>query len=199
MRTKIETTDVYTFDELEQSAQQKALERLCDINIDDKWFDCALDEFAAILNTIGVDCSVKDIIFSGFSSQGDGLSFTGNYRYQKGALAAIKKEYPTWTALHTLVAELQEVQRRAFYRVEGRLLRTSSYYCHEKTVTFDVPWETEAIYPDAEERFTKIFRALMQEFYFRLQAEYDYLVSKEAIIEAIESNGYEFTIDGRLA
>jgi hypothetical protein len=39
---------------------------------------------------------------------------------------------------------------------------------------------------------------LLEDYRLMLQEEYEYLISEEAIIEAIEANDYEFTEDGRL-
>lgn len=42
-------------------------------------------------------------------------------------------------------------------------------------------------------------RALLEEYLSMLGKEYDYLNSREAILETINANEYEFTKDGRLA
>jgi len=129
-------TAVYTFSELSDKAQERALEKLYDINVDFEWYDSDISEFVEILNIIGLDTTEKSIRFSGSASQGDGLSFTGQYSYKAGALKKILDEYPTWAALHTDIKSLQEIQRRNFYRISGELQRYGYHYAHENTVRF---------------------------------------------------------------
>ena len=49
-----------------------------------------------------------------------------------------------------------------------------------------------------DERFLELSRQLMRILYKKLNDEYDYLNSDEAIIEHIKANNYEFTEDGKL-
>lgn len=192
MRT-IETT-VYEFDELSEKAQEKALEKFYDINIDYDWYEFSIDDFVSILNTIGIDCTVKDIQFSGFYSQGDGLSFTGHYSYSKGAYKKIVDEFPRWTELHKDVQALQDIQSRHFYRISGDIYRIGHFYSHENTVKFGYSHYSDEV----ESELTEIFRDIMQEFYRHLEKEYEYLTSREAIIETIKCNEYEFDEFGNL-
>ena len=66
------------------------------------------------------------IWFSGFASQGDGACFDGTYAYAKGAVKAIRAHAPEDKELHRIADELQAIQRRYFYRIEGayQALRT---------------------------------------------------------------------------
>jgi hypothetical protein len=53
------------------------------------------------------------------------------------------------------------------------------------------------IEPDGED-IRGFLHHLLEDYRLMLQEEYEYLISEEAIIEAIEANDYEFTEDGRL-
>jgi hypothetical protein len=54
--------------------------------------------------------------------------------------------------------------------------------------------------PDVQEDLvTDFLRSLAEDYRIMLQREYEYLTSREAIIETIEANDYEFTEDGELA
>jgi hypothetical protein len=63
MRT-IQTT-VYSFDELSEAAQQKAIEKLKDINVNHNWWDSVYEDAANVFITInGFDIYRKDITVS---------------------------------------------------------------------------------------------------------------------------------------
>jgi hypothetical protein len=195
---KIETT-VYSFAELSGKVQQNVLDILYDINISDEfWYESILDEFVEILHIIGFDTRSKDIQFCGFGSQGAGLSFTGHYSYAKNSLHKIIAEFPTWVDLHSSIKDLQAIQRRNFYRIEGDLYRYSHHYCHEQTVKFDCDRYSASFSVELDNDMTEIFRSIMQEFYSKLSEEYDYLSSEESIIETIKASNYEFYIDGNI-
>lgn len=72
----------------------------------------------------------------------------------------------------------------------------------EKFLT-DIGPNTEVLDYDATEKMEEIAdafaRALKEEYLSILRKEYEYLTSKDAIIETIEANDYEFTEDGALA
>lgn len=187
-------TQVYKFDELTEEAQEKAIEKLWDINIDYGWDECTLDEFKEALDLIGVYNA--DISYSGFSSQGDGLSFSGNYKYIKGGKEKMKTEFPwIYEKIESDLIALQKLQKKYFYRINGNIVRTSHYYYHENTVKFSQGFYFDY---DIEDELTEIFRSIMQSFYSLLEKNYDYLTSKEAIMETIKVNGYEFTEEGEM-
>jgi hypothetical protein len=194
MREITTVTKVYEFDELGKKAQEKALAELHYINVDYEWHANSIGDFITILDNIGVDTLKENLQFSGFSSQGDGLSFTGYYYYCKGALAWIKSEWPKWTALHNAVLSLQEIQRKHFYRISGNIVRYNHRYSHSKTVEFEGSDYSEEI----EREITDILRDIMDAFYRQLDEEYDYFTSDECIKESIFANGYEFTIEGKM-
>ena len=53
-------------------------------------------------------------------------------------------------------------------------------------------------YPDTESIDEEFLYSLLQDYLHMLQSEYDYATSREAIIETIEANEYEFTEEGEL-
>lgn len=77
-----QVTQVYTvakFSELDKSKQNKVLEKLYDINVnDDFWSECLVEDYTEKLKKLGF----YDIKFqwSGFWSQGDGASFSAKHR-----------------------------------------------------------------------------------------------------------------------
>lgn len=191
-------TVVYEFVELSEDAKENAINGMRDINTDFEWWDCTLDDYKEILEKIGF--SNVEICFSGFWSQGDGASFTGAYSYEKGALSKVKREYPTFTALHEFAEQLQLLNRQYFYSLSFELQRICHRYSHENTV--NISWsecDTNAdVWPsdDTDNALIECCRGFMREIYNSLENEYEYLTSDAVVIEAIESNDYLFTGDG---
>ena len=194
MRT-IETT-VYKFDELSDAAKQKALNAWRDLGgFDDEY---VIDYCKEAAKMFGLD--IDKIYYSGFSSQGDGACFEGRYKYKAGALAAVKKEWPKWTALHGIVERLEAVQKRNFYRLTAVIKHRGHYY-HSGCMLIDVE-DSENQYrdlKDAEDSVIDELRDFADLIYAMLSDEYDYTQSDAYVTENIQGNGVEFTVDGGLA
>jgi len=194
---------VYTFNELEEKTQDKVIEKMYDINIDYGWYEFMIDEFQEVLNILGIDCTSKDIHFSGFYSQGDGLSFSGNYTYKKNSKEKIQKEYPwIYKKISGGIEALQYIQKKYFYSLSCDITRSRySRYCHSNTMQIDcidAQYGEPKNYIQLCKDLIDIFRSIADEFYFLLQAEYDSLTSRESIIETIEANEYEFDDKGEI-
>lgn len=202
-------TAVFSYDELSTFAQEKARDwyRMGACVLDE--YDCVFEDAADAAAIFGLDIRTRAgkrmnggahyapaIFFSGFSSQGDGACFEGNYFYRKGALAAVKAYAPEDTELHRIVAELQNIQRKAFYKLSARTTHHGRYYhsgCMNVSVGVDAdryPTDTE------EESLAECMRDFADWIYKQLEAEHDYQNSDEQVAEAIRSNEYTFTEDG---
>ena len=207
MRT-IETV-VYKYDELSESAQQKARERYLEDGLDYSWWDFSYEDFARVAEILGIDLSLKaiplmngkhryepEIYFTGFYSQGSGSSFVGAYRYAKGAVAKIKAYAPQDEELHRLAQALQDIQCKHFYRLEARI--TSR---RDAAISVDVS-DREDPYKDvgdAESELADLMNDFNDWMFKRLQDEYEYLTSDEAVEESIVANEYEFDEYGNWA
>ena len=190
------TIETYTFDELSNAAKDRAIELFSDINTDYEWYDLVFEDAKAIGEIMGID--IDKIYFSGFSSQGDGACFVGKWRYNKNMRKAIREYAPIDTTLHSIAGNLFDIQRRNFYNIVATVNQSGRYY-HEHCTSIDVE-NPERQYGEVDNRTiedTKTeLRRFMKWIYKTLEKEYDYLSSREAIIEAIEANEYTFTIDG---
>ena len=188
MKTK--TIALYSFNELNDEQKNVVIEKNRDINVDFEWYDSSIADFKAALKLIGFyDVKVR---FSGFSSQGNGAQFTGNYDYSKGALKKVKAEYPNWVALHNLASELQEIQSKYFYKI-GAKITSTGHYLHEYCTSFELFLDGDYFNSDnIESEFIESCRDFMREIYGMLNNEYDHLTSDKAVIETIESNEYFF-------
>lgn len=201
---------VYTYNELDDDAKEKAREWYAHLVFDDScdWgfvYEDA-ERMGAMMgieidrrswtNTSGYKGSEPCIYFSGFSSQGDGACFEGSYRYKKGAVAAIKAECND-KELIRIATELQAIQRKNFYRLYATCKHTGAYY-HSCSMSVDVE-DSENQYRDlgdAEGEVRQLMRDFADWIYERLNDEYDYQTSDEAVEESILANEYEFYQSG---
>ena len=141
------------------------------------------------------------IFFSGFSSQGDGACYEGNYSYKKGALKAVKEYAPQDEKLHSIVKRLQDLQRKYFYRIQASTKHQGHYY-HEYCMNIDAEYENPRAYgsnylPATDhDELTEILRNFAKWIYKQLETEDDYLNSDEAIDETIRGNDWEFYENG---
>lgn len=188
----------YRLEDLSGRAKRRALETLAGWATDHDWWDCIYPDFTEIAGMLGVVVAERDISFTGFWSQGDGASFTGAYYYAKGAAKAIRAYAPRDTELHAIADTLQDVQRRNFYKLSTAIDRIGRY-CHEGTMRFttelDMPgWRS--VDDDDAEAIAEAMCDLARWLYGRLEAEYEYLTSEEALTENADVNEYRFDAEG---
>ena len=194
----IETT-AYHFDELSDDAKEKARDwyRQFVFSESQDW-EHVYEDAKECGRLIGIE--VDKIYFSGFCSQGDGASFEGSYKYQNGAAKSIRQHAPQDTELHRIADQLQEVQKRHFYRLMA-YCQHQGHYQHSGCMSVDVE-DSEDQYEDigdAEDEITDLLRSFADWIYSQLEKEYDYQMSDESVDENIRCNGYEFTEAGERA
>jgi hypothetical protein len=212
MTRTIEKT-VFAFDELSDRAKESAREWYREGNLDYEWWDCVYEDAAQCGKILGIDLMTRtaklmgggtrmepNIYFSGFCSQGDGACFQGSYSYAKGATKAIREYAPDDKDLHAIADGLQEMQRKAFYRIEAQVKHRGHYY-HEMCTEIDVTDSRTGNYVggDTEDACVELLRDFMRWIYKRLESEHDYLQSNESVDESIRANEYEFDEDGKPA
>ena len=151
------TTTVYKFSELSESAQDKALDQLGDINVNHDWYQYTYDD----ANAIGLRIDSFD---TGRSNSIEGALTMDAYE----VMALIQKEHGESAPTYKLAQEF--------------LLRNKAE---------DGSDEKEALEKEFE-------YALLEEYLSMLRGEVEYLQSREAIIESLEANDYEFTKEGSL-
>jgi len=211
MREDTVTTTVYKFSELSDAAKEKARNKWREAALYDSWWEYIYEWADEVFKAIGItsDDYVKcmdgkmrrkgpDIRFSGFSSQGDGACFEGSYSYAKGALKAVKAAAPKEEELHRIASELQDLQRRHFYKLSAQM-RHMDMYCHSRSVEIEV--YEDGLYDvseDVTEAISELMRDIMDWIYAKLEQEHDYLLSDECVDESIGYAEVEFTEDGSL-
>jgi hypothetical protein len=208
---RIVETTVFRLDELSEPARDKARAWYREASLCDDWHDCVFEDFEAICEMIGVRLKTRSvrlfgggtrpkpcIWFSGFSSQGDGASFEGAYRFAPGAPKAIRAHAPGDGELHRIADALQAIQRRNFYQLRADIHQRGRA-CHEYSMAITVERESptnQDMTADAEDTITELLRDLARWLYRQLERDYDYQTSDEVTDEAILANDYTFTEDG---
>lgn len=206
----IETT-VYTFDELDEPARERARDWYRQASADEDWHEFVFEDFERVCELLGVVLATRSvrlygggtrqkscIWFSGFASQGDGACFEGSYSYRKGASLAIRAYAPRDERLAAIADQLQQIQRRNLYALEARLTHRGRYY-HEHSMEITVERNTNRYQPptaDAEEGVSEALRDLARWLYRQLEKEYDHQMSSDVVDEGIVANGYMFTETG---
>lgn len=188
------------------------IEKHRDINTDYEWWVDTYDHFTEDMKTKHVD--VRNMYFTGFWSQGDGASFTGYISDTKAFLIAhdLAETYPWVMRLLAMGGSCDISITRS----------SSARYCHENTVyaeagsvdTFrwmmpddDIrqmvaeQWDAE-LYTELnklDNHVTEVIRDYCCDLYLRLEKEYDYLTSDEAVWDAIVANDLDKVLEEEIA
>lgn len=201
---RVEQITVYTFNELSESAKEKARDWYRsasdwdDFDADSVTYDAV--EAGKLLGIAidGTACKPR-IFWSGFWSQGDGACFEGSYAYAKGAPKAIRAYAPTDKALHAIADGLQAIQRKHFYQLVANVSHSGRYY-HEHSTRISVEDNRDS-WRDigtADEDVADLLRDFMRWIYRSLESEWEFRNSDEQVTESIVCNEYEFTADGEI-
>ena len=174
---------VYSFDELSEEAQERAINELRPVDIEPYWYEDTFDTIRAAGKLLGLD--IDRIHFDAYLY----CIFDANYEYVRGAAKAIQAEFPRATDLHDVARKLQDLQKRHFYSLSCAVTkgRSMNYY---RCFRFGEDYECEDL-GDIIDDFAHWARVLLRD-------ESEYLTSDEAVKEAIEANEYEFTEEGKL-
>lgn len=164
-------TKVYKFSELSKSAQQTVIERLCDINVMDEWWEGVYEDAANIgLKITGFD------IDRGSYCEGD-FTLAAN-EVAQNILNDHGDQCETYKTAKSFMDEWQPVFNN---------------YMDESHADYESA-ESEDKLLEMEDEFKK---SICEDYRIMLQKEYEYLTSEAAIKETIEANEYEFTKDGK--
>lgn len=178
MHKETVTTKIYKFDELSESAKEKAREWFRQGALDYDWWDFIYEDAARI----GLKIEHFDI---------DRHDIGGKIKHADyaGTACKILKEHGEQTDTYILAAEfLKDCQT-----LDAEI---------ESIEALDDPNDTMldrlSTAKDEKETLEKEFEyALLQEYFSMLSQEVEYLMSDEQVDESILSNEYEFTEDGR--
>lgn len=208
-----ELTGSYTFDQLSERAQQRALDTTRDWNIDDGWWDCVYEDAVHMASLMGIKIDTDSrrtrnnssakyprIYFSGFWSQGDGASFSGSYACRPNAVKDITMERDD-PILIAIAEELTALQVSATFEFGYPFvcsITTGSQNSHSGTMDISNV-ELDGCDDGAAKRWSArttwdldndaldaldLFRRFADWIYAQLKTEYEYLTS-DAIIKEV--------------
>jgi len=220
--SKVIEVEVYKYDELSDSAKQKARDWYIE-GMDYEWWEGTYEMAKEDGKEKGF--YIDDIYFSGFHSQGDGASWKGfvDVRQWLEENCADSIGVSAWCQLIQEDIVTKNIQVTA----------NNAHYCHESTMSF-VDVEDNCEFTDDEAmQLPSIFKGMSIatvfdlivndptcpyknvddittaivksgkdyaiDIYHRLREEYDYLCSDEMMIDHFEANDYHFTNEGKLA
>ena len=173
MRIDIKKTSVYSFDELSDDVKQTAIERFANINTDFEWWNCIYEDAA----NVGITLTEFD---------------PGRSSYCHGDIDDAEETANKILKEHGASCETYMTAQQ--FMIDTQSARET----FEKSKNDDPKYEE---FEDTGELDDLIFMfedSILEDYRIMLQKEYEYLTSEETIIETIEANKYEFTVDGRL-
>lgn len=216
--------EVYKFDELGDTAKEKAREWYREGALHYDWWDGVYSNAKDAAEYLGItidsrlrreiggytpegkwdrskERTVEEtcIHFSGFSSQGDGACFEGTWQASDmKTLKALRQEFPTDKELHRIHKELRYYAKH--YPQASCTSKHTGHYCHSRSTTLD-PFLGEDIdyNKDTHDGLEEALRDFMDWIYRSLEQEHDWLLSDEQVDESIRANEYEFTEDGHIS
>lgn len=205
---------VFTFEELSESAKKYALEKWSEMISGDEIHEPIYEDAQQAFALCGF--SNLEICYSGFSFQGDGASFEGNWAASDVKPGELKSYAPDDGELGAIDDALAMLIAR-YPSMTATIKRSDNHSCHEYSVNVDVEVYDvdndpingvefdspeyklmEAAGTRASEEFTEIARRCMRWIYKQLEKEYEYQNSEETMSENIIANEMEFDEEGIL-
>ena len=187
-------TKVYKFEELSEEAKQNAIEKLYAINVDYEWYHMD-DMYNEIAKEYGLKIKMNDVCFD---------LDRGNYLYFETYNHGSKKDY---------VKGIYIDDDRKFFKKAGLNLRLKrikeAIINYDITVDhthggggygfncLDISYDSDLTDDDVNQ-LENCLKEFIEEILDSLKKDYEYLTSEEAIIDTIEANDYDFTVDGEL-
>ena len=170
MRIAVKKTKVYKFNELPLNMKEKAVQNLYDINVDQEWWEYDYDYFHDELKTIGIACNK--------------FYFSLNRDYYI-AMDKPSIEDPR-LLLKSAGFDLRCKEARDIMYSDGVDINTNHYAGARTSNSID------------NDKLNDFIKEKLECFLSRLRKDYEYLSSREAILETIEANDYDFTEDGKI-
>ena len=167
---------LYKFDELPAEAQEKAISRYSDINVDYCWWDSVYDD------AWNINLKIEE--FDTFTS----YYIKGRLMYDAIDVAdSILKEHGKDTDTYQLADQYVSEYNKIIDK------------CCETRNTQDIPSDKFDEFEDELEPYNEQFEeGLLDCYWVMLRDEYEYLTSEEQIKETLIANEYEFTTEGEI-
>lgn len=214
--------EVFSFDELDDRAKEKARDWFRGGALDYEWWDYVYEDASTIAGFLGIDLRKKavklmggdtrydpSIYFSGFGHQGQGAVFYGSWKASDVNLKKLKEHAPQDETLHKIGHTLAEIAEKypeatadCFARRDVNQ-RVFAYLNVERDEEEEHSLEEWNRIEEEEKEQEEVIEEAIQDFahwiFKILEKEYDYRMSDEAIDEDIIANDFEFNEDGTRA
>lgn len=196
-------TTVFSFEELSEKSQAKAIDKECQILGENWTAEHVIESCSEWLSMLGF--SNTKIYYSGFWSQGDGACFIGDYAFKKDTVEKIATEFPKFTELQDIAKRLYNLQAKMNYSISASISHYGRYY-HENSmeVAIDVEdfncelEEDFILICELEEDFILICKDIAQMIYKYLFECYESETSEDHAKEVILDNDFQFLECGKL-
>lgn len=184
MRTETTTRNLYKFEELTETAKQKAIESNYDLNVDYEWWNYTYED----AKQVGITITSFDL-----DRNRNATSTIDNcHETAKLILNNHGETCETYKTAKRFLAEYMPLKVK-FDKAEEISQRHNVLHDHGLS---DLLCKLENEIDDATREFKQ---SITEDYSIILQKQYEYLYSDEAIQETIEANEHEFTEDGKLA
>jgi hypothetical protein len=173
MRIKITETKVFPFEELTDEQKDKVFNNYFDINVDLNWWDSTYED----AEQIGLKLTSFDIDRASYCN--------GDFLLSANEVAQnIFNNHGEHCETYKTAELFMEKWQPVF-----------NAYMDETSEKYESA-ESESLLMELEDDFKK---SLLEDYRIILTHEYEYLTSREAILETLRANEYEFTEDGKIA
>lgn len=198
------TTVVYDYDELDEAAKEEARNWYRETALYNGWWGGVYEDAKAVGELLGMD--IKDIGFSGFSSQGDGAHFVGSWSHTQDNTTAIASRNDLEleriaNGLRALPSNMSaSVKHRGHYQHSGCTSIECSFDCDpiENMEVDSQEWnKRNAVLVAAFDECVTLLRSYMDWIYKQLETEHDYQLADDTVADNIRANEYTFTAIGR--
>lgn len=171
MKTVTKEYKVFEYVELSDKAKQKALEQVCEWNIDLDWWDQVYED----AEQVGIKITSFDI------DRGNNI--------EGSIITSVPEVIETILGNHGEQCETYKTAKR--YQQALKTLGERPSESDENAD--DGKWEDERENTDHE-----FLNDILEDYLVMLRRDYEYQTSKEALEETIEANELEFTEDGKI-
>jgi hypothetical protein len=188
MRVETISKNLFTFDELSETAKDNAINNLCDVNVVHEWWKSLYED----AETVCIKITEFDLDRNRYcKTEIQNCHLTAelilkNHGEECETYKTAKTFLDEYLPLHTKIEKAEDIDSRY----------SDHYYTpvYKKLCEAITSWNSEL--EGIEEDFKQ---SITEDYSIVLQKEYEYLTSEEAIKETILANEYEFTENGKIA
>jgi len=195
---------LYSFDELEKPAKEKALVEYSDLNHGFDWWNDQYDDFVTLCSYLGITVEKGSIRFSGFYSQGDGSTFSASIDIPKLLTAIQTEAWKTYAPMQEFTFTLPAADRRVIALVANGALQEAPGISSRMrgynvgvdlglSVVLEGSTPHENVFDELEKLqdwLGLVAVKLNAHLYASLEKQYEFLTSDTAIEESIVANEY---------